>query len=55
MNFERKMVPTKLGEESHHAGKLPPPEGWRWETDAEFRARILAAISERSESLDDRR
>ena len=41
MIYKRGLVPTAPGEVGHHAGKLLPPEGMRWETDEEFRNRIL--------------
>ena len=45
MQFTRRFVPLKVGEalDGDNFCSYPAPEGMRWETDDEFRERILAS------------
>ncbi len=40
------MIPLKPGELAVAFCITPPPEGYRWETDDEFRKRILKAYEQ---------
>jgi hypothetical protein len=49
MNFTRQLVPLKPGEEPLSDLLIDLPEGFRLETDAEFRERISKTVAEHSD------